>query len=195
MNGVAGFFCVGVSLYALSYLFMNHGFILSKGDLASNTIWQTAFYMHFIGGAIALGVGWTQFLKRFRNKKIHVHRTIGKIYIIVILMISAPGAFYMATLANGGFNNKMGFGLMAVCWFGFTLTAYLKVKQGNIISHEKWMIRSFAVTLAAVSLRLLMPIMIISGVDPAEAYQAVSWLCWVPNLFIAEYIIGQKFMV
>ncbi len=166
-----------------------------KGDLTQSTIWQIAFHMHFIGGAVALGVGWSQFIKKFRNEYLRTHRSLGKLYIVAILLISAPGAFYLAVNATGGFNNVMGFGLMAICWFGFTITAFNYIRKGDIIAHEKWMIRSFAVTLAAVMLRIWMPLMLTAGIPGNEAYQAVSWLCWVPNLFVAEYIIGKKFMV
>jgi Predicted membrane protein (DUF2306) len=53
------------------------------------------------------------------------------------------------------------------------------------------MIRTYSLTLAAVTLRLRMPIFITSGVDYTEAYVAVAWLCWVPNLMVAELIVHR----
>jgi hypothetical protein len=46
-------------------------------------------------------------------------------------------------------------------------------------------------TFAAVTLRLWLPILISSGVDYIEAYQAVAWLSWVPNLLVAEWIVHR----
>lgn len=193
-NGVYGFFCIGVALYALSHLFREDFYSFKTNGVSDVLTWRVAFHMHFIGGAIALGLGWTQFLKNFRSTYLTAHRRIGYMYVIAIVLVSSPAAFYMALYANGGFNNVIGFGMMAVCWFSFTLAAFLKIKSGDVNAHERWMIRSFAVTLGAVTLRIFMPVMIISGVSPEEAYQVIAWFCWVPNLFVAEWIIQRKYL-
>ena len=67
------------------------------------------------------------------------------------------------------------------------------VRRGNIAAHRQWMIRNFALTLAAVTLRIYMPLML--GVlhwPFPRTYIAVSWLCWVPNLMIAEWMVRQR---
>lgn len=150
--------------------------------------------MHFIGGAVALGIGWTQFLKKLRSQNLSLHRKFGYAYVITIALVSSPAAFYMALYANGGFNNVLGFGMMATCWFLFTVMAFLKIRNRQIDAHERWMIRSFALTLGAVTLRVFMPLMIISGIPEKEAYQAIAWFSWVPNLFVAEWIIQKKYL-
>jgi hypothetical protein len=53
------------------------------------------------------------------------------------------------------------------------------------------MIRNYALTFAAVTLRIYLPLMtpfLFHG-DFLAAYRTISWLCWVPNLAIAEWII------
>ncbi|SNS92019.1 Predicted membrane protein [Ekhidna lutea] len=193
-NGFYGFLCIGVALYALSHLFRVDFYSFKMNGISTSSIWRTAFHFHFIGGAVALAIGWTQFLKNFRSTHLKTHRRLGYVYITAILLISSPAAFYMALYANGGFNNVVGFGMMALCWFGFTAMAFVKIKNKDLDAHERWMIRSFAVTLGAVTLRVFMPIMIISGVSPEEAYQVIAWFCWVPNLFVAEYLISKKYL-
>ena len=49
------------------------------------------------------------------------------------------------------------------------------------------MIRSCSLTLAAVTLRIYLPLSQLAGIPFAEAYQAVAWACWVPNLVVAEW--------
>lgn len=192
-NGFYGFLCVGVALYALSHLFREDFYSFKTNGIAEIATWRVAFHMHFIGGAVALGIGWLQFLKNFRSKYLSIHKKMGYAYIFSVVLCSSPAAFYMALYANGGFNNVMGFGMMAVCWFGFTLMAFRCIRKGNIDAHERWMIRSFAVTLGAVTLRIFMPLMIVLGVSEIEAYQTIAWFCWVPNLFVAEWIIQRKY--
>lgn len=43
--------------------------------------------------------------------------------------------------------------------------------------------------LAAVTLRIYLPFGIASGMPFEEAYPAIAWLCWVPNLIVAEWLI------
>jgi hypothetical protein len=62
------------------------------------------------------------------------------------------------------------------------------------------MIRSFALTYAAPTLRmwllLLMLVQLPLGIDNAQAavnaYAPVPFLCWLPNLVIAEYIVYRR---
>ncbi len=55
------------------------------------------------------------------------------------------------------------------------------------------MYRSYALTLSALSFRLLVlilpPFVQLAG---AEMYTLIAWLSWVPNLLIAEILIGFK---
>ena len=44
---------------------------------------------------------------------------------------------------------------------------------------------SFALTFAAVSLRLQLPVLGLLRVDPALSYGVVAWTCWAPNLALA----------
>jgi hypothetical protein len=48
------------------------------------------------------------------------------------------------------------------------------------------MIRSFALTFAAVTLRLYIPASEALGLAFEPAYLAIAFLCWVPNLAAAE---------
>jgi len=89
----------------------------------------------------------------------------------------------------GGLYVQLGFGLMAIVWLITTLNAYLLIRQRQVQAHQQWMIRSYAVTLAGVTLRLYLGISVLLGVKFVEAYPVLAWLCWVPNLIIAELII------
>ena len=64
---------------------------------------------------------------------------------------------------------------------------------GRIAEHQRWMVRSYALTFAAVTLRLEMPFFfILGGMDYAEVSNYVAWLCWVPNLIIAELYLRRR---
>jgi hypothetical protein len=63
--------------------------------------------------------------------------------------------------------------------------------QRDFAAHRRWIIRSFALTLAAVTLRLYVPIAVMLPVQFEDAYRAISFLCWVPNLLVAELFLLQ----
>ena len=48
------------------------------------------------------------------------------------------------------------------------------------------MIRSYALTFAAVTLRLQIPLSQIAGLSMETAYPVIAWLSWIPNLLLAE---------
>ncbi len=91
--------------------------------------------------------------------------------------------------SHGGLVTHFGFGLLAVCWIYTTLQAYRFVRAGNIRQHQEWMVRSYALTLAAVTLRVYLGLFVVAGMEFDEAYRAIAWLCWVPNILIAEWVI------
>jgi hypothetical protein len=51
------------------------------------------------------------------------------------------------------------------------------------------MTRSFALTFAAVTLRIYIPLALAAGVGFADSYPAIAWLCWVPNLVVAQFLV------
>jgi hypothetical protein len=61
--------------------------------------------------------------------------------------------------------------------------------QRRLVEHRRWMIRSWALTLAAVTLRLYM---LAPGMSSLDAYRAISFLCWVPNLVVAELYLRRR---
>lgn len=147
--------------------------------------------VHIAGGIIAALAGLTQFWSGFRNKYKNLHRLFGFTYIVAIA-ISAPAALILSTVSQGGLVTHVGFGLLAILWVASTFKALYHITKRQITLHKQWMIRSYALTFAFVLLRMWLGAFIASGVPVDQAYQTVSWLCWVPNLLIVEYLIVKN---
>lgn len=195
---IIAIFSILIGLYPLVYLLVNmdeQGLLGSKNpEILSNNVWQIAFYLHIYFGGISLLTGWSQFSKKLRAKRLKLHRILGKIYVIAVL-ISAMAGFYVAIYANGGLVAKLGFSFLAIGWFYTTLNAYTTIKRKEIQKHRKWMIRSYSLTLAAVTLRLWMPILPnLLEISFDDSYIIISWLCWVPNIIIAEIYIRKAIL-
>jgi len=186
---------IGVAGYAVAMFTIQPPLFQSKTEeILSDPLWRTFFYIHVGGGLIALAIGWIQFSKKFRDKRMSTHRNLGMFYILSILLASIA-AGYSATYASGGFGNQLGFFCLALAWFYTTLMAFITIKNGQIQSHKNWMTYSYALTYAAVTLRIFLPSWMGIGIPFEEAYNAIAWFCWIPNLVIAQWIVNKKWVL
>jgi uncharacterized membrane protein len=189
------FFSVGVGIYPFLYFIADlSGGLLSAKDVTilNSQVWNFAFYTHIITGGISLLTGWSQFSKKIRSKNISLHRILGKIYLLAVLMSGLTG-LYIAIHANGGPIAQFGFGTLSVLWLYTGWRAYSAIKSKNIEQHQNWMIRNYALSWAGVMLRIWLPLFQFAlGLEFIIAYQIISWLCWVPNLIVAQQLIKSK---
>ncbi|MCY7352183.1 MAG: DUF2306 domain-containing protein [Cytophagaceae bacterium] len=184
---------IAVVGYAAMYFnFKPINFVASKPvELINSGIWRTCFYLHLAGGSVALLIGPFQFIDRFRNRYRATHRFLGKTYVIAIL-ISGLAGVYLALFASTGLVASLGFAGLAIAWLFTTGQAYRWAHRRKWNVHKVWMIRSFAITLAAVTLRIYLPLFLVGFQLPfSTAYPIIAWLCWVPNLFVAEALIRR----
>ena len=150
------------------------------------------FLLHVLGGTVALILGPWQFWTRLRDRALSLHRWFGRVYLSAVLVGGAAG-LYMAAIAFGGLPTQLGFAGLAVLWLTTGVMAYRRVRQGDYEAHRVWMIRNYALTFAAVTLRIWIPLLLLLGFSFVTAYTTVAWLSWVPNLIAVEmYISGKK---
>lgn len=182
--GIMTVFAVLIALYALTVALvpgLRPPFVVELfGKNALGTLGHTAV------GAIALGCGAFQFSKRLRTEKAVVHRTLGKIYVVAVI-VSGASALVLAPSSTGGPPAHFGFALLGVFWITTAVVAYARVRVRDYQAHREWMIRSYSLCLAAVMLRLYLPAAQMMGFQFEDAYPVIAWICWVPNLVVAEW--------
>jgi uncharacterized membrane protein len=189
---LGGFAMLQITLPYFSFA-TDIGFLLTKQSVLYSKIWRLAFYTHIATSVFVLLFGLVQFVKPVLLKQVAIHRLLGKIYILLVLFISAPSGFIMALYANGGWLAKTSFAIISVLWWIFTYKAYNAIRNRDVDLHIAFMTRSYALTLSAITLRLyvlILPFFFL--LHAKEMYTLVSWLSWVPNLLIAEWIIRKK---
>ena len=190
---IFAFMSVCIGLYPLIYFVVDRHFGLlstKSQELLTDGIWNVAFYGHIILGGIALLIGWTQFSSKLRRTRISLHRTIGKVYVLAAL-ISGVCGIYIAQFATGGIINVIAFSLSGIIWIGSTFMAYRSIKNGEVVSHQNFMIYSYAVCFSAVTLRIWLPILVYLTGGFNTAYLLVGWISWVPNMIVAYFIINK----
>jgi uncharacterized membrane protein len=150
-----------------------------------------AMVLHIAASAWALAMGPWQFSLRLRQRALAVHRWVGRSYVAAVVL-GGLSAIALAPAAQTGAVAGLGFGLLGVLWVGFTIVALVRIRAGDVTAHRRWMTRSFALTLAAVTLRLYLPAAFAAGIPFPTSYPAIAWLCWVPNLIVAELLLRSR---
>jgi hypothetical protein len=149
--------------------------------------------LHISGAVLALLTGPWQFARSIRDRWPMVHRIVGRAYVVGCLVGGLAG-LALSTTAHGGWVTSLGFAGLAIAWLGTTVVAFAMIRARRVKEHKKWMIRSFSLTFAAVTLRLMLGAY--EGFDLdipfAHAYSAIAWLCWVPNLVVAWWHTSQR---
>jgi len=184
---------IGVAGYAVYvYGFMPLGALVHPEMRDNFRAHPIGIYAHVFGAAVAMALGPFQFSTRFRAKYLDVHRWFGRLYLGVGVLIGGVAGLYMAHFAFGGLTAKLGFGGLALAWLYTGVQAYRAIRAGDVATHRRWMVRNFALTFAAVMLRIYLPLSFTIPVDFKSAYAIIAWLCWVPNLIVAEYFFNRS---
>lgn len=150
-----------------------------------------AGWAHTMGGALAALLGPFQLLPVLRRQWRRVHVWLGRIYLVAVLC-GALGGLYFAPSSEAGPIGTAGFTLLALAWIHTAVRAYTSVRARNIAAHRRWMIRNYALTFAAATLRVELILLMASGVAFLTALQIVAWLCWVPNWLVVEAWIRRR---
>jgi uncharacterized membrane protein len=179
---------LGVALTAMRYL---AGVGPVPEVVAGNRHINPALVIHVAGAATALLLAPLQFVPRLRARLPRLHRWTGRIYVAGCLLGGMSG-FVLALGVSTGPVSMAGFGLLALLWIAVTAQAWRKAMQRDFAAHRRWMIRSFALTFAAVTLRLYLPLGFLLPVSFDDAYRVISFLCWVPNLLAAEWLLRRR---
>jgi len=144
-----------------------------------------AGWMHVLGGAIAVVLGPWQFLSRVRVSWPRVHVWTGRAYLLAVLS-GALGGLYFVPTSVGGNPAVIGFGVLAVFWLYTGTQAYLSIRRRDVVAHRRWMIRNYALTFGAVTLRVELGLLQLSGLNFDVAFPIVAWSSWVLNWWVAE---------
>jgi uncharacterized membrane protein len=180
--GVAGYAVVAYSLRPL-------GSLVHPDMRATYNAHAPWILTHVFASAVTLLLGPWQFIASVRTRWPRFHRVTGRLYLGLGVLAGGLAALYMSFFAFGGTVSTSGFALLAVGWLATGAMALHTARAGDFAAHRRWMIRNFALALAAVTLRLGLAGGFASGMRFETFYPWLAWLSWMPNLVIAEWII------
>ncbi|QYN40525.1 DUF2306 domain-containing protein [Pseudonocardia sp. DSM 110487] len=156
---------------------------------------------HIFTATVALVLGPLQFVPAIRARR-RWHRRIGRTYLMAGVLPSALAAVPVALL-SGRLVTQVGLVIVAIGWLVTGGLAVRAIRRGDVAAHRAWMTRNYALTFLAVTARIVVPILLLTGlstgaITPADAPAAVTSLIpvgqvlgCVINLIVAEVLIRR----
>jgi len=162
---------------------------------AYDTLWprRFGFVAHMGGGTVAILAGIAQLWLGLTGRTAGLHRPLGRIYVVAVA-VGATGGIYLAlTVADGGFAYAAGLFGLAVAWLATTGMAVLAIHRRALRQHREWMIRSYIVTFAFVTFRLVSHLLYLWKVAPDDQIDTfMAFACWAFPLLLAEPLIQLR---
>lgn len=159
--------------------------------ITDNAFANPFLVLHVAGGVTALVAGPLQFVRRIRTRTPTVHRATGWVY-VAACTIGAPAGLMLALGTTAGPVASLGFAIPAILWPLFTYRGVRAAIGRKFAEHRAWMLRSYAITATAITLRLMLPLAGALGIPFFPAYRVISWLAWMTNLALFELCLRRK---
>lgn len=158
--------------------------------IVENAFAHPFLILHVVGGLGALLLGPLQFVRVVRRRWPGFHRVTGRLYGIACA-IGAPAGFMLALGTTAGPVAVVGFAIPALLWPVFTGLGWRAAIERRFGDHREWMLRSYAITATAITLRLMLPASALLGYPFYPAYRVIAWLGWITNLALVEFYIRR----
>ena len=163
-------------------------FLMTKQWVYHIRHWRVSFYVHVFISSVVLVTGLLQCSRYLLLKYPRLHRTSGKAYVLTVLCLSGRSGLIMSFYANGGIAARISFVLLSCLWLGTTYMGWRYALQRRWQLHGNMLLRSYALTLSALTLRLYAYLIDVFNIPlhPKTAYILISWLSWTLNLLVME---------
>jgi hypothetical protein len=145
----------------LSVLFYSEIAYFSPSDPSHPHFYAIRWWLvpHLLCGATAMFSGPFQFSTRLRKHNPRLHRTLGKVYVIAVVIGAFLAAYMDVTVdVNPNWVINAGFLSHPLAWGLTALIAYRTAVTRNFNVHRQWMVRSYLITFTFVLVRLPNPI-------------------------------------
>ena len=167
-----------------------HYFVVTPESYGNSWPQVSWLLPHIVGGLVAAILGPLQFWPKIRRDYLPFHRIAGRLYVVAVLggAIASLGLSLRMSASNAAYAG--GLVGLAVAWLVTTGMAFVAIRRKNLVQHKQWMIRSYVVTFAFVTFRLLDTLLSERNLVPGhEFYSILAWACWAVPLLFTEAIL------
>lgn len=181
----------------ITWLFMhgaNHFLELTPQALGKYFKLKWILIAHITTGGGALVLGLILFWAKLRTYSWKLHRILGMLYLLAVL-VSSSSALILAFTTAYKVNWAYAFSLQVwvSVWISATFIAYYTALKKSFKLHQQWMTRSYIVTLAFVVSGLALKLPIIQKLGSfADISPSFFWMGWAVPLYIYEVLLSGR---
>jgi hypothetical protein len=151
--------------------------------------------IHVAGGVVALLTGVFQLWSGLNGSAMRTHPWTGRLYVggVIVGSLGAVALAISSTILTLAWD--VGLISLAIAWIGTTGTAFLCIRRRDLKAHKQWMIRSYIVTFAFVTFRIIvdyLPYEAWWGISRGDMSQAMIWPVWVLPLLAYEISLQYR---
>ncbi|MEQ8956185.1 MAG: DUF2306 domain-containing protein [Gammaproteobacteria bacterium] len=151
---------------------------------------------HVAPGLLYLVLAPLQFIKSIRSKYPVFHRWSGRLLVVVSLFLGASAVFIGVVFPYSGVPEQIVIAIFGTFFLAAAVKGFFCARNKNFRAHREWMMRSFAIGLAIVTMRLIfVPILIMIGsptMEDAQFWSIASFtLAFILHGIVAELWIRR----
>jgi uncharacterized membrane protein len=166
---------------------------LQGRELTFHGLYRVAFYVHIFAGPMVLLGGLVLLSDYVRRRWPGLHRHLGRVQVMVLLLLLLPTSLVMSTQAFGGWWAGLSFALLSVMTAGCAVIGVVYARRRLFQQHRRWMLRCVVLLCSAVILRLVSGAAGVLGVESPElAYILAAWSSWLLPLGCLEFVVCWK---
>jgi hypothetical protein len=145
--------------------------------------------MHIFSGPVVLLNGLILMSDHVRRHYAGLHRRLGWLQVVVLLLFVLPTSVVMARHAFGGRLAGLSFFLLSATTASCAVAGVVQAIRRRYQRHRRWMLRCYVLICSAVVLRLISGAASLIGVpSPESAYVIAAWCSWLLPLGALELI-------
>jgi hypothetical protein len=164
-------------------------FAIEKLPLPRLGLWLFALRVHVAAAALALPACLALLSRTLLKRAPRVHRWLGRVTGMVILLGLLPSGFYLSLFAKGGRAATLGFMLSGAIVVLATLEGVRTARARLYGAHRRWMLHVLAQLSVAVTSRALLVGLDMANVDPERAYLVALFVPVIASALVVEAMV------
>ena len=151
--------------------------------------YRAAFYVHILSAPLVLLGGLILLSESVRRHHSGLHRVLGRVQVVVLLLLVLPSSVVMSRHAFGGWGAGLSFLLLSLATATCAILGVAYARRRRYDRHRRWMSRCYLLICSAVALRLISGTAGLVGVpSPEGAYIVAAWSSWLLPLAAFEIV-------
>lgn len=147
-------------------------------------------YLHIILGLVFLLLGGYQIIPYFRKRNYPLHRTLGKVFLLLSTLICGTAIVLGLFYPFGNILESVVTLVFGIYLLYATYKAYEAARSKQFDAHKKWVTRVYFVSISVSSIRGIIALFMINGAESMHSVFGIAFLlAFVIHFIMVEFWI------